>query len=130
MNLAKYFRAIVFRTSLTYGFNLKKQINGYKYLRHSDKHPIKVPYNPIGATVIIDSRCNLKCRMCVYNSRDTWRPKTPFWINFEEFKRVADVLFEGGLLQLNICAIGEPFLNKDIFKMIEYIKKNSQASSR
>lgn len=124
MNLAKYFRA-----SLKYSFDLTKLINGYRYLRCRNKRLIEVPYKPIAATVIIDSRCNLKCRMCVYNSRDTWRPKTPFWIDFEEFKRVADVLFKGGLLQLQICAIGEPFLNKDIFKMIEYVKKNNVSCS-
>ena len=124
MNLLKYFKY-----GIKYSFDVKKLINGYRYIRYADKRFIEVPYNPLTATVLIGSRCNLKCRMCVYNSRDTNRSRTPLRVSFEDFKKEVDVLANNGILHVHICAIGEPFLNRDIFKMIEYVKKNNLGCS-
>lgn len=124
MSLLKYFRY-----GVKYGFDVKKLINGYRCMRYKDKLFIEVPYHPITATVLIESRCNLKCRMCVYNSKDTNRGRTPLSVDFEDFKKVVDVLVTNGILHVHICAIGEPFLNTDIFKMIEYVKKNNMGCS-
>lgn len=106
-----------------YHNDFKKLGNALRYQRHISKYPLRVPCNPITATFVIESRCNLRCRMCLYHSLETTRPKTDFWISFDEFKQVADVMLDNGLLTVHLCAIGEPFLNQDIFKMIDYAKR-------
>lgn len=106
-----------------YHYDFKKLNNAFKYQRYGSRYPLHVPYGPLSATFVIESRCNLRCRMCVYHALETTRPRTDFWISFDEFKQVADIMFDNGLLNPNLCAIGEPFLNKDIFKMIDYCKR-------
>ncbi len=60
--------------------------------------------------------CNLKCKMCV---REYFDKKNPH-LTFENFKTIIDQF--PYLRQLNLTGIGEPLLNKDIFKMVEYAK--------
>lgn len=112
-----------------YHYDFKKLSNALRYKIYGSRYPLRVPYGPLTATFVVESRCNLRCRMCPYHALETPRPRTSFWISFDEFKRVADVMLENGLLNVHICAIGEPFLNKDIFKMIEYSKHKKATCS-
>jgi MoaA/NifB/PqqE/SkfB family radical SAM enzyme len=112
----------------------RKLKNAARWLRGGIKSYSKytrdyVSDGPEAATIIIDSRCNLRCRMCIYHSKEILRPQTKFWINFNQFKAVVDVLYDNGLKSCHICAIGEPFLNKDIFRMIEYSKRKGLYTS-
>ncbi len=61
--------------------------------------------------------CNLKCKMCVREYFDRGNPH----LTFEKFKTIIDQF--PYLRQLNLTGIGEPLLNKDIFKMVEYASK-------
>jgi radical SAM protein with 4Fe4S-binding SPASM domain len=71
---------------------------------------------PISLQIESTTRCNLKCMMC----------DSPVWdrrgmdMKFSDFKKIIDQF--PFLTSVNLQGIGEPLLNNDIFKMIEYCK--------
>jgi MoaA/NifB/PqqE/SkfB family radical SAM enzyme len=82
-----------------------------------------VKYQPRHLTIYPTDRCTLKCRMCLHNSRnqelnpDFVYPVRPD-MSFETFKKILDQFKD--ILSIDIAGIGEPFLNRDLFKMVEY----------
>ncbi|MHC4267827.1 MAG: radical SAM protein [Planctomycetota bacterium] len=72
--------------------------------------------------MVIDSGniCQLKCPLCPTGVGRPTREKC--FMKFENFKKIVD---EAGsyLCEIDLYNWGEPFLNKDIFRMIEYAKK-------
>lgn len=71
---------------------------------------------PIRAEIENGAGCNLRCEMCAINKM---KRKKGF-LNFERFKKIYDQINPP---YLNLTGYTESFLNKDIFKMIEYGKK-------
>ncbi len=70
-------------------------------------------YNlPISAQIEPTLRCNLKCTMCVRNHFRQGDMK------LEDFKKIISQM--GSLVKIHLQGLGEPFLNKDIFSMIDY----------
>ncbi len=65
------------------------------------------------------NKCNLKCRMC---HRSIIPLSHVGEMNFESFKKIVDPLFPY-LYGVWLQGEGEPFLCKDIFKMISYLKR-------
>jgi radical SAM protein with 4Fe4S-binding SPASM domain len=61
--------------------------------------------------------CNLKCKMCV---REYFGEHKAYLV-FEEFRKIIDKF--PYLRQVNLTGIGEPLLNKDIFRMVDYATK-------
>jgi len=72
---------------------------------------------PITAQIEPTSECNLKCSMCVREKIGVPIGTMPF----EDFKKIVDKI--GCLFKIQLSGQGEPFLNKDIFKMIDYANK-------
>ena len=75
---------------------------------HVSYYPIIIDFEPT-------QNCNYKCVMCV-----------PFTIKrrdmtFDSFRKIIDEQF--GLMEVKIQGVGEPLLNKDFFKMVDYAKK-------
>ncbi len=62
------------------------------------------------------SICNLRCKMCPLN---TGLKRKQGFLKFENFKYVFDQINPA---YLNLTGIGEPFLNPDLFNIIEYAK--------
>lgn len=61
--------------------------------------------------------CNLNCPICETGSGVLERKKK--FMTFDEFKYILDQ-FDDNLDQLNFYFMGEPFLNKDAYRMINY----------
>lgn len=83
------------------------------YARFGPKNK-KVLNYPIYALIEPTNRCNLQCETCIRND-------LPFGIgdmNFEEYKIIINKL--KGLIRVHLQGQGEPFLHKDIFRMINY----------
>jgi radical SAM protein with 4Fe4S-binding SPASM domain len=82
------------------------------YVRH---YPIKL---------IIDSGniCQLKCPLCPTGQNKNTRNKC--FLELDNFKKIIDEAGEY-LYGVDLYNWGEPFLNKDIFNMIEYAQKNN-----
>lgn len=81
-----------------------------------DRNPI-LRHKPFVAQIEPNSTCNLKCEMCI-------REKIGIPIgnmNFEDFEKILDKL--DCLFKIHLSGQGEPFLNRDLFKMIEYANK-------
>jgi len=64
--------------------------------------------------------CNLQCPLCPRGADIIKREKG--MMAFENFRKIIDEMGDF-LLNTTLYAFGEPFMNKDIYKMIEYIKK-------
>jgi MoaA/NifB/PqqE/SkfB family radical SAM enzyme len=77
--------------------------------------PQLVPY-PRYLEIEITSKCNKVCIMCEH----TWWHEPSRELSFEEYKHLVD---QFNLYWVTLAGEGDPFLNKDILKMIEYSRK-------
>ncbi len=74
----------------------------------------KVHFLPSVLDIEPTTRCNLKCKMCQV-------PNGYFGkidMSFDDFKSIIDQFPH--LIRIKLQGMGEPFLNKEIFRMIEY----------
>lgn len=111
---------------------LKEYIYEYNevYLRHLYRQECGkkeiVSYPPLWMEVSTISACMNKCIFCAYHGEDAknnsnaYAPNLPYRLSFDNFKRIADMAKAGGVPELHLCATGEPFLNTEILKMIDY----------
>ena len=80
-------------------------------------------YAPIAITVYPTDRCTLTCNMCINHSLNMPQ-NSPYLhepckdMTFSKFKSIVD-RFKSAIF-LDLIGSGEPFLNKDIFDMIDY----------
>ena len=115
MRLTKYYDAL--RTNTPFFKTSSKQkarilFNILKFF--IDKGKFVIRNRPVVAQIEPNSTCNLKCEMCI-------REKIGVPIgtmNFEDFKKILEKL--DCLFKIHLSGQGEPFLNKDFFKMVEY----------
>ncbi len=79
---------------------------------------------PQWITIGITNICNNKCVFCSYHSEEAKNNSNvyniPFEMSFNDFKRIVDMAKKGNVPHVHICGTGEPFMNKDILKMIDY----------
>lgn len=72
---------------------------------------------PVIAQIESTSLCNLRCRMCIRSKMGVPAGN----LSFENFRKILDKL--DSLFKIHLQGQGEPFLNPEIFKMIEYANK-------
>jgi len=76
-------------------------------------------YNyPWAVQIEITNNCNLRCKTCPRLLELETKGSSIRDMDFDTFKRILDSM--KNLFQAIICGRGEPFLNSDIFRMIEY----------
>jgi MoaA/NifB/PqqE/SkfB family radical SAM enzyme len=75
------------------------------------------PLEPLALQIETTINCNLKCTMC---ERTYWPIQRHTDMTFEQFKKILDEFHN--LTALSLTGIGEPFLNRDLTKMIRYAK--------
>lgn len=83
---------------------------------------IENPPLPKIATIEISTVCNLGCPLCRTGSGILNRP--PKFMRFKEFCQIWEKVKES-TERLIIVGQGETFLNKDIYKIIEYAKRDN-----
>lgn len=76
---------------------------------------------PISGTFEITSRCNFNCRMC-YIHRSNCEEVRRRELTTEEWKRIADELYDSGVLMLLITG-GEPLIREDFRDIYIYAKE-------
>lgn len=91
--------------------------------------PIRTPWR---LTISAAQICNFKCFFCTHSLDKKEVEKTGFAfknMTFEEFKQFADQLreFEEPIKLVVFSGMGEPLLNKDLPKMIAYLRDNKLA---
>lgn len=120
MRLNKYYDAIktnraFFNASLKQKY--KMVLNMLKFLKNNLKKPLIIDNGPITAQIEPTSLCNIRCKMCIRDKEGVPCGS----MSFEDFKKIVEKL--GALYKIGIAGQGELFLNKDIFKMIDYASK-------
>jgi radical SAM protein with 4Fe4S-binding SPASM domain len=106
------------RNNNTFYKSVNKRIVQFqeKFVRNS-----RVFGHPFHLVLESGNVCNLKCPLCPTPFREDTTPKG--MLSFENAKRILDQF--PALIHLNLSLWGEPFLNKDIFKIIKYAKSKS-----
>ena len=84
----------------------------------------KVPSLPFILGIDTGNICNLKCPLCPTGLGDSGKNKG--FLSFQHFKKIFDQLKES-LLIVNLFNWGEPLLNKELIKIINYIKSEKKS---
>jgi len=79
----------------------------------------RLPYLPFILGIEPGNICNLNCPLCPTGAGETTAKKG--FMKFEFFKQIFGQLRKS-LIVVNLYNWGEPLLNKDLFKIIKYIK--------
>ena len=93
--------------------SFKKNIvlNLPKFLRSQITYRIK----PKHLTFEVTNSCNLKCPLCP----TTIQTRDKGFLKFEDFKKVIDDV-KDDVTSISFYMLGEPLLNKELFKMVKY----------
>src|SRR3972149_2722242 len=81
-------------------------------------------YFPARITIESGNICNLSCPLCPTGQKDNSARKG--LLSFSDFKRIIDEIGEN-LLLIRLYNWGEPLLNKELIKMVEYADENKIA---
>lgn len=100
---AIYTRVGFFHTAILSYRVIKTRLLGYPY---------DISIEPAGF-------CNLKCPMCIQARSMTDIERERKLLSFQDFKKVIDDI-KGFAVSVSLFYAGEPLLNKDLFRMIEY----------
>ena len=84
----------------------------------------KVPSLPFILGIDTGNICNLKCPLCPTGLGDSGKNRG--FLSFQHFKKIFDQLKES-LLIVNLFNWGEPLLNKELIKIINYIKSEKKS---
>jgi radical SAM protein with 4Fe4S-binding SPASM domain len=117
MRLRKYYDIVRTNNSF-FSAPLKQKtkisLNILRFWRNNLTKPAIINNKPVVAQIEPTSTCNLKCAMCI---RD--KIGVPIGtMSFENFKRILNRL--DCLFKIHLSGQGESFLNKDLFRMIDY----------
>jgi len=82
---------------------------------------IKLRSFPCSYYIDVGNICNLKCVLCPTANHSISINK--MFMDFETYKKIFDKIKDYAFF-VKLYKWGEPFLNKDILKIIEYTKKN------
>jgi len=84
----------------------------------------KLGYYPSKVSIETGNICNLRCPLCPTNSEENKDIPKGF-MSFEEFKTIFDKImpFTG---TIDLFSWGEPFLNRDIGRMVRYAKSRKK----
>jgi len=98
------------------------------YHRNFDGKKSILNYPPKWVTVGITGSCNFKCDFCCShspasgkNDRTKHQYKMPFNLSVDNFKRIVDLCYEGGVPRIHVCGTGEPFIHPQILELLDYV---------
>lgn len=100
----------------------KKVINLIRIYRNFTQKRNRIDSYPCFAIIGVNNICNLRCPICITGAR---KIKTNLGqIKFSLYKKFIDEAGEY-LFRITLNNFGEPFLNPDIYKMIDYARRNN-----
>ncbi len=91
-------------------------------LQHRLLKPSVVAGFPYHLTIETGNVCPLRCALCPIGQEKTDLP--PGFLTFENFKKIIDELGDY-LVFVELYNWGEPFLNKDFFRMVKYAREHN-----
>ena len=72
--------------------------------------------------ILVTNKCNYKCPFCHNEGQE--KDGLTDMMSFESFKTFIDIVNGQDISELHVSG-GEPFLNKEIVRMIEYVDNNT-----
>jgi len=129
INLIKKIFSIIKERGLGYFFShfilSTRAINFWRFSKSKYNKNYTVNYQPIGITICVNNKCNMKCTFC-YRNENNIQSKivnyhTPGNITIYEFKKIIKKL--NSVLDINFSGFGEPLLNPEVIDMIWLSKK-------
>ena len=103
-------------------FFLTKLFNLIKYLIFKDSKKTRLLYKPITMDIEPTTGCNFRCTMCQV-SDENFISKN---LNFEVFKKFIDQNKQ--LLKIKLQGMGEPLVNNNFYKMVDYASQSGICS--
>ncbi|MFH1593927.1 MAG: radical SAM protein [Candidatus Omnitrophota bacterium] len=76
---------------------------------------------PLQVDIELTNACNLKCPMCERNMMT----RSVGFMDYALFKRIIDQCAELGVCSVKLNLWGESFLHRDLFKMVDYAKRQN-----
>jgi len=101
------------------GHTVGQTVNLLKYIYGGKKNIVN--WDPLSISLFLTYKCNLNCDMCLTHSskfRNVFGQKPANDIDFNFFKQI--VHRYKNALSINLIGNGDPLLNKDLFRMIDY----------
>lgn len=95
--------------------NYERYLNMLKrgYEGYCGHLPIKIDYE-------VSNHCNYRCTMCLMSEIGNNRPEN---MSLKDFKESIDMQY--GVIEVKLQGLGEPLLNPDFFKMVDYAVANN-----
>ncbi len=119
----KIYYIFLYKNYLSYlqNFTFRKFFNALYNLYEYKLKRVKMNSLPSAYAIDIGNFCNLKCPLCPTGTNCPSRKKK--FMSFKEYRQIFDKIKKYAFV-VNLYNWGEPFLNKDILKIIKYTKKN------
>ncbi len=109
--------------------NAQQTINRIKGTLYPKRECIS--YQPFRLTVHTIDRCTIRCNFCIRNADDPSAYEEHHLpgkdMTFETFKRIIDRF--PTVASVCLAGLGEPMLNKDIFRMVDYAEGKQMSTS-
>ena len=91
------------------------KVRVYPKIQKVSSFPVYMLIEPVSA-------CNLRCIMCFQSDKTFTKKPYMGVMSLELFKSVIDEAVEGGTKAITLASRGEPTMNKNLGKMLEYTK--------
>lgn len=99
-----------------------KQYSAYlrEYLQRNTTYPRSI-------FVEVTPLCNLRCVFCpcYISGEEVTKDRKNTYLSLEDFKKIVEPIVGKFNFQICFTYSGEPLLNKEIFKMVKYLKHNN-----
>lgn len=109
---------------------LQKLKNWKVFYMHKkyDGKKVVLDYPPLYVTISVGGYCMNQCEFCCSHSVDSKNnPKSwhqyniPYQMGYDDFCKIVDMCHYSGVPHVHIVAMGEPFLHRDILRMMDYL---------
>jgi len=104
------------------GYTLGQISNLLKYFTGQKKSI--VDWDPLSISLFLTYKCNFNCDMCLTHSskfKNEYGQKPCIDMDFDFFKRIVHKYRNA--ISIDLMGNGDPLLNKDLFKMIDYASR-------
>ncbi len=95
--------------------------NFAKYKLYSINRNTKVNFYPVSVQFYVNKICNLKCDFCFFSSALNLKDSKEYNLTVDKLKEFLKIPLIKNCLRIGLTG-GEPFLNKEIFQIIDLIK--------
>lgn len=119
----RYFPAII---NSNKKISFKKILNALRAEFERRIKKVKLSSHPFILHIELTNVCNLKCPYCLTGNDTNYQQKG--FMSFESYKKIIDDL-KDYLILVRLDGLGESFLNKSFFDMVEYASKNNIITS-